>query len=140
MIDIYYILFSSSDTWIDKFFRKGFSKITVLKRLPGKEQFCLMCPHETFNVDLNLNSKDTFYDLKNIMRYKIVKVEVDKGWLPKPTFYLIPFRWSIFMSTGIVKYILGIRSWCFTPFGLFRFLLSYKGHHRNRHLMNIELV
>jgi hypothetical protein len=140
MLEAYYILFGSADRWYDKFFHRGFSKVVLIKKIGDKEKFIVLNPDHTLSIEMQDNIKTTFHDLKNILKYKIVKIEIDKAWLPKSKFNFFPQRWGITMDICIIKYILGIRHWCFTPYGLFRFLLLPKFSHKNRHLINRVLI
>lgn len=139
MTDVYYIFFCSSDQWFAKFLHTDFSHVFVYKKLKG-ETYIQMQPSWHLEANLVSNIKDSFADVKNIYNMKIIKIEANHEIMKHNFFFFLSTRWGIYNCVLLTKYMLGLRSWCFTPYGLFECLTRGLYKKKNKHLFNIEVV
>lgn len=140
MLETYYFLFGSTKYWYNILFKKGFSHLAIIKKdnLDDDSYFVVISDHN-LKLSREKNVKDTFRDLKTFMNMKIIKVEVESECIFPTVWSFITIRWSFYTSVCMAKYLMGIKSFCMTPYGLYKFLRAKKDL-KNTQILNIEII
>lgn len=140
MIDSYYVAFCKSDKWYARVLRDGFSHVMVFKKLPRENKYIQVNPVGHIETELFPDITKTLSALKKDYGFKFVRICIERDKYPDLHLSFIPFRWGIYNCVIIAKYMLGFRSWCLTPYGLWKALRCKAYVKKNEHIKCAEVV
>ncbi|MEE9458252.1 MAG: hypothetical protein V3V84_00650 [Candidatus Bathyarchaeia archaeon] len=127
----YYLLFKDADTWFAKFLKPRFTHVEV---------YWAYGPDIYIGVNagkiLSIITKKQLVFRANM---PVLKVTINPAEIKAS---VIPTRWGLFCCTTVAKFMLGIRSFAFTPYQLFKFLVKYQNRldSKNKQIVKIEVL
>jgi hypothetical protein len=134
----YWLVFRPGGHWYTPLLKRNFGHVLVLTN--NGENWLQLDPvanrlePSVFDLDANVNLPRLLARQPNYSIIKLVLNELDtKRSILRPFFLLT--------CVEIVKYIIGLRSFCFTPYGLYRRLLRAKRLQKKPHgIESIEFI
>jgi hypothetical protein len=118
---VYWLIFKKGDHWYCSALKRGYGHVYVVTN-NGKQWMQL----DPLNNHLSLYIYDCSIDanLPHILAnrgFKVIKVVLNE--LDTKRSILRPFL--LLTCVEIVKYIVGLRLWCWTPYGLYKKLIKF---------------